>query len=79
MLIKGADGKTVLDNTLVTGAGEDSRSGLTSSGAPGSWTVRVKLTVYNGDGRFSSAKETKVFYKQYLYKNQLSLAGFCKS
>ena len=56
LLIKDASGKLVLDKTLVAGQGEDSRSGVTSTGTPGSWTVTVTLTGFNGDGSFSLSK-----------------------
>ena len=56
LLVKDANGQAVLDKTLVAGAGEDSKSGVTSSGTPGSWTVSVTLTDFNGDGSFSLSK-----------------------
>ena len=56
LLIKDANGKIVLDKTLVAGQGEDTRSGVALSGTPGSWTVSVTLTDFNGDGSFSLSK-----------------------
>lgn len=53
LLIKDADGATVLDNTLTKGVGDDSASGVTSSGTAGDWQVTVTLTDFNGDGSFS--------------------------
>ena len=48
-----ADGNTVLDRTLVKGQGDDSRSGVSTAGTAGSWTVIVTLTNFSGDGSFS--------------------------
>jgi hypothetical protein len=53
LLIKDADGATVLDNTLTKGVGDDSASGVTSAGTAGDWQVTVTLTDFNGDGSFS--------------------------
>lgn len=46
-------GKVVLNQTLVVGQGDDSKSGVTSSGATGEWTVTITLTNFDGDGSFS--------------------------
>ncbi len=46
-------GKVVLDQTLVVGQGDDSKSGVTTSGAAGNWTVTITLTDFDGDGSFS--------------------------
>ena len=56
LLIKDANGKIVLDKTVIAGQGEDTRSGVTLSGTPGSWTVTVNLKDFNGDGSFSLSK-----------------------
>ncbi len=53
LIIKDADGATVLNNTLTKGVGDDSASGATSSGAAGDWQITVVLTDFNGDGSFS--------------------------
>jgi hypothetical protein len=53
LLIKDADGATVLDNTLTKGVGDDSASSVTSAGTAGDWQVTVTLTDFNGDGSFS--------------------------
>lgn len=53
LLIKDANGQLVLDKTLVAGGIEDSKSGSTSTGTPGAWSVTVILTNFNGDGSFS--------------------------
>ncbi|GAB3538392.1 hypothetical protein GCM10027443_33220 [Pontibacter brevis] len=57
LLMKDANGQLVLDKTLVAGDSEDSKSGMTSTGAPGAWTVTVILTNFNGDGSFSISKD----------------------
>jgi uncharacterized lipoprotein YehR (DUF1307 family) len=51
--IKDADGANVLNQTLTAGQGDDSRSGVSSSGTSGVWTISVTLTNFNGDGSFS--------------------------
>ena len=48
-----ADGASVLNQTLVVGQGDDSKSGVSATGASGEWTVTVTLTDFNGDGSFS--------------------------
>ena len=51
--IDDADGNNVLNQTLVAGKGEDTKSGVSSTGAAGDWTITVTLTNFNGDGSFS--------------------------
>lgn len=53
LMIADADGTMVLDQTLTVGVGDDSKSGVTSAGAAGPWTITVTLTNFNGDGSFS--------------------------
>lgn len=53
LLIRDADGNTVLDQTLSASSPDDSGSGVTSSGTAGNWTVTVTVTNFNGDGSFS--------------------------
>jgi hypothetical protein len=53
LMIKDSDGVTVLNQTITAGQGDDSKSGVTSSGASGEWTITVTLTNFNGDGPFS--------------------------
>ena len=53
MIVKDADGTTVLDRTLTGGTEPDSFSGVTSSGTSGTWTVTISITNFNGDGSFS--------------------------
>ena len=48
-----SDGATVLDQTLTVGQGDDSKSGVSSVGTSGQWTITVTLTNFNGDGSFS--------------------------
>lgn len=53
LILKDAEGAVVLDQTLVKGQGDDSRSGVSQAGVPGEWTVQIVLTNFNGDGSFS--------------------------
>lgn len=53
MVVKDADGKTVLDRSLKGGQEPDSFDGVTSSGTKGTWSVEITLTSFNGDGSFS--------------------------
>ena len=46
-------GATFLDQALTAGQGDDSRSGVSSAGSSGQWTITVTLTNFNGDGSFS--------------------------
>ena len=48
-----AEGASVLNQTLTVGQGDDSKSGVSSSGASGEWTITVTLTNFSGDGSFS--------------------------
>ncbi|MEQ9219521.1 MAG: hypothetical protein RLO17_15825 [Cyclobacteriaceae bacterium] len=48
-----ADGTSVLNQTLVVGQGDDSKSGVSATGTSGEWTITVTLTDFNGDGSFS--------------------------
>ncbi|REE05628.1 hypothetical protein [Marinoscillum furvescens] len=51
--ITDADGKVVLNQTLTSGVGDDSKSGVSQSGTAGEWTVEVILKDFKGDGSFS--------------------------
>lgn len=51
--IADADGNIVLDEQLVKGQGDDSRSGVSGSGTAGEWTVTIILDNFNGDGSWS--------------------------
>ena len=53
VVVRDADGNTVLDQSLSASSPDDSNSGVTSSGTPGSWIVTVTVTNFNGDGSFS--------------------------
>tara|TARA_R110002167_G_C12700276_1_gene653396 strand:- start:148 stop:591 length:444 start_codon:yes stop_codon:yes gene_type:complete len=53
MVVKDADGITVLDRSLNGVVEPDSFSGVTSAGVSGLWTVTITVTNFNGDGSFS--------------------------
>ncbi|THD66625.1 hypothetical protein E7Z59_12605 [Robertkochia marina] len=53
LILQDAEGTVVLDQTLVKGQGDDSRSGVSQAGVPGDWTVQIVLSDFNGDGSFS--------------------------
>lgn len=53
MVIKDAAGTLILDNTLEKGKTADSKSGVTAAGTPGTWTVDIILSSFNGKGDFS--------------------------
>ena len=53
LVLKDADGTTVLDKTLTAGSGAQDASGTSSSGTAGTWTVTVTLTNFNGSGDYS--------------------------
>lgn len=51
--ISDANGTVVLDESLVKGIGDDSKSGVSAAGTVGEWTVTVILSDFDGDGSFS--------------------------
>lgn len=53
MVVKDADGNTVLDRLLHGASEQDSFSGVTSQGIKGTWSVTITLTSFNGNGSFS--------------------------
>lgn len=53
MVIEDKKGKTVLDETLIAGVGDDSFSGVSSEGKKGVWKVTLTLTNFDGDGSYS--------------------------
>lgn len=53
LLIQDANGETVLNQVLEVGQGDDSRSGVSNAGVPGTWKVTVTATNFVGDGSFS--------------------------
>ncbi|MFC4721681.1 hypothetical protein ACFO5O_05090 [Geojedonia litorea] len=53
MVVKDADGATVIDRSLNGAVEPDSFSGVTSSGTPGLWSVTITLTNFVGNGSFS--------------------------
>ncbi|MCH7524292.1 MAG: hypothetical protein IIC74_04605 [Bacteroidetes bacterium] len=53
LLMKDANGATVLDKTLQGSVEPDTFSGVTSSGTAGDWTITLTLTNFDGDGSYS--------------------------
>lgn len=53
LTVADADGSIVINQTLVSGQGDDTRGGVSAIGAPGDWSVTVTLTNFSGDGSFS--------------------------
>lgn len=53
LTIADADGQVVSTQSLVKGQGDDSKSGVTSAGTSGDWTITVALVNFSGDGSFS--------------------------
>ena len=53
LLIKDANGATVLDKTLQGNVEPDTFSGVTSAGAAGDWKITLTLTNFDGDGSYS--------------------------
>jgi hypothetical protein len=53
LVMADADGNVVSDQTLTRGVGDDSKSGVSSQGTPGDWTITITLTEFAGDGSFS--------------------------
>ena len=53
MVVKDADGTTVLDKSLSGATEPDSIDGVTARGTSGIWSVIITLANFNGDGSFS--------------------------
>ena len=53
LAIKDADGTVVLDETLTKGVGDDSKSGCTTAGTIGTWTITITVTNFSGDGSYT--------------------------
>lgn len=53
IIVRDADGTTVLDRTLNGASEPDSIDGVTSAGTSGLWSVTITLVDFNGDGSFS--------------------------
>ncbi len=53
LVVKDADGTTVIDNTLTAGSGAQDADGTSSSGTSGTWTTTISLTSFNGTGDYS--------------------------
>ncbi|MGM0613138.1 MAG: hypothetical protein ACQESM_06490 [Bacteroidota bacterium] len=53
LILKDADGTTVVDRTLTAGTGPQDADGTSSSGIAGTWKVTITLTNFNGSGDYS--------------------------
>jgi hypothetical protein len=53
LVVKDADGETVIDETLTADSGAQDADGTSSSGTSGTWTATVSLTSFNGTGDYS--------------------------
>lgn len=53
VIIADANGTVVLDRSLTGSNDIDTISGVTGSGEPGTWSVTINLTSFNGDGSYS--------------------------
>lgn len=53
MVVRDADGTTVLSRSLKGATEPDSFSGVTDTGTSGLWSVTITLGSFNGDGSFS--------------------------
>lgn len=53
MVVADANGDVVLDTSLNGNSEPDSIDGVTNSGEPGTWTVTITITNFNGDGSYS--------------------------
>lgn len=53
MIVQDKKGDEVLNQTLTAGSGDDSYSGVTSEGKPGTWKVSLIFTNFDGDGSYS--------------------------
>ena len=56
-IVKDAGNTVVLNQTLTSGVGDDSKSGVSASGTAGIWTLIIHLTDFSGDGSFSISPE----------------------
>ena len=53
IIVKDASGIEVLNETLTSGVGDDSKTKCSTSGTSGNWTITITLTDFNGDGSFT--------------------------
>ena len=53
MVVADAEGTVVLDRSLTGGSEPDTIDGVTAAGEPGTWTVTITLTAFDGDGSYS--------------------------
>lgn len=58
MIIKDANGTEVANFILKRGETADSKSSVSTAGTPGTWTVTVSVTDFNGDGSYSISQGT---------------------
>ena len=56
MIIKDGAGIVVLDYTLIKGQTPDSKSGVTATGTPGTWTIIINVTNFNGNGSYDLSR-----------------------
>ena len=56
MIVEDSEGMVVLDRMILGGAEPDTIGGVTQSGAPGIWTVTIRVTDFKGDGSFSMSE-----------------------
>ncbi len=53
LVVKDADGTTVIDQTLTVGSGAQDADGTSTPGTVGTWTATATLTNFNGTGDYS--------------------------
>ncbi len=53
VILKDANGNEVFSQTLSRKSGDDTFSGVSTSGTPGTWTITVRVEKFKGDGSFS--------------------------
>ena len=53
IIVEDADGNEVLNETLVVGVGDDSKTKCSARGTAGTWKVTIELTDFDGDGSFT--------------------------
>lgn len=58
MIIKDANGVEVTNFSLIKGQTADSKSGVTTAGTPGTWTVTISVSEFSGDGSYSVSQGT---------------------
>lgn len=53
LVLKDANGTTVVDRTLTAGSGSQNADGTSSSGKAGTWIATITLTNFDGSGDYS--------------------------